>query len=66
MLHHGLDTVKAADHLGFVVSFELHSGGIIEGRVEAVDHENVYLLRTRHGTVALSDIKRIVNSTKPA
>ncbi len=57
--HHGISTQEVVAHLGKIVGFELHDGSHIEGRVEAVDHENVYLLRTKHRTVALHDIKRI-------
>jgi small nuclear ribonucleoprotein (snRNP)-like protein len=61
MMHHGPDTQRVAEFLGYVVKFALTDGSVIEGRIEAVDHANVYLTRTRHKTVALHDIKEIVN-----
>ena len=60
-MHHGPDTQQLAEYLGYVVKFQMKDDSLIEGRVEAVDHENVYLLRTRHHTVALHDIKEIVD-----
>lgn len=65
MIHHGLDSMEVAEHLGFVVKFEMHDGSLVEGRVEAIDHEHVYLLRTQHRTLALHDIKQIVSSEHP-
>jgi hypothetical protein len=60
-MHHGPDTKQLAEYLGYVVKFQMQDGSLIEGRVEAVDHINVYLIRTKHRTVALHDIKEIVD-----
>jgi sRNA-binding regulator protein Hfq len=62
MIHlHHLDATRAAQFLGLVVTFELHNGNQVEGRVEAVDEWRVYLLSKEHPTLALHDIKQVVN-----
>jgi hypothetical protein len=57
--HHGLSTQEVVFYLGKIVGFELHGGGYAEGRVMAVDHEYVYLVRTKDHKVPLHDIKKI-------
>jgi hypothetical protein len=59
--HHGLSTKEVVIYLGMIVGFEMHGGEHIEGRVVAVDELYVYLTRTKHHTVALHDIKQVVN-----
>lgn len=60
-MHHGPDASLVAEYLGYVVKFQMQDGSVVEGRVEAVDHLNVYLVRTKHHTVPLNNIKEIVD-----
>lgn len=61
MLMHHVNINDVSMYLGLIVGFEMRDGTHIEGRVVAVDEWNVYMSRTKHHTVALSDIKQVVN-----
>lgn len=62
MIHaHHVSIQEVVIYLGLIVGFELHDGSTIEGRVIAADEWNVYLTRTRNGTIPLNTIKQIVN-----